>query len=273
MYPGKSDLFAEVTPHDVKRSALTVVKECMGVKPCEKTLIVSDTVRNDIGIPLYHAALDAKADATYLEIKPHETRGHEPPEIVSDAMMHADVIVIATASSFSHSKARKRASDNGARVASMPYGSHREELVMMVFARGGMTVDFNKMSANIDRIAERLKNTGQARIVTEKGTDLTIDYGGREFHKDTGIARDPGNSTNLPAGEVFVAPVNANGTAIIDVSMVGFDLLSAPLELVFENGRNHGKAADAFRRSRAKDSRIRHRNEPENLDQRHHTRG
>lgn len=251
MYPGNFDLFAEVSRHDIKRSAMTVVHECMGVKPGEKTLIVSDTIRNDIGIPLYYAALDVRADTTYMEIKPHEMRGHEPPEVVSDAMMHADVILIATAASFSHTKARKNASLNGARVASMPYGSHPEELIMIVFARGGMTVDFNKMSANIDRIAERLKNTKHARIVTEKGTDLTIDYGGREFHKDTGIARNPGENTNLPAGEIFIAPTGASGTAIIDVSMGGFDLLSAPMELTFENGSIasiRGKHAETMER-------------------------
>jgi aminopeptidase len=251
MYPGKFDLFAEVSRHDIKRSAMTVVNECMGVKPGEKTLIVSDTIRNDLGIPLYHAALDARADTTYMEIKPHEMRDHEPPEIVSDAMMRADVILMATESSFSHTKARKKACENGARVASMPYGSHPEELVMIVFAKGGMTVDFNKMSENISRIMERLKNTTRARIVTEKGTDLTVDYGGREFHKDTGMAQNPGDSTNLPAGEVFVAPTSAQGTAIIDVSMGGFDLLSAPLELKFENGSIvsiHGKHAETLER-------------------------
>lgn len=236
MYPGRSDIFKEVRAEDIRHSAMTAVKECMGVMPGEKTLIVSDTVRNDIGIPLYNAALDAGADTTYLEIKIDEMREHEPPKSVSDTMMYADVILIATTSSLTHTKARKKASENGARVASMPYGSHPEDLVMKAFARGGMTVNFKKMSANIDRMAKRLKDTRKARIVTEKGTDLTIEYGDREFHKDTGIARNPGDSTNLPAGEVFVAPVSASGTAIIDVSMVGFDLLSAPLELMFENG-------------------------------------
>ena len=62
-------------------------------------------------------------------------------------MMHADVILIATASSLTHTKARKKANENGARVASMPYGSHPEEIVMKAFAKGGMTVDFRKMSA------------------------------------------------------------------------------------------------------------------------------
>lgn len=233
MYP---DVFQEVRAEDIRHSAMTAIKECMGVMPGEKALIVSDAVRNDIGIPLYNAARDAGADTTYLEIKADEMGEHEPPKVVSDAMMRADVILIATASSLTHSKARKKASENGARVASMPYGSQPEDLVMKAFARGGMTADFGKMSTNIDNIAKRLKGTRQARIVTEKGTDLTIEYGDREFHKDTGIARNPGDSTNLPAGEVFVAPTSASGTVIIDVAMDGFDLLSAPLELTFENG-------------------------------------
>ena len=208
----------------------------MGVKPGEKTLIVSDTVRSDLGKPLYRAALDAGAEARYLEIDYEDMRGHEPPKIVSDEMMNAEVILIATRVSLSHTNARIKASEKGARIASMPYGSHPEKLVMKAFARGGMTVDFSRMGANIDHISSRLKGTSTARVITEKGTDLTIEYEGREFHKDTGIARNPGDITNLPAGEVFVAPISASGTAIIDVSMGGFDLLSSPFELTFKNG-------------------------------------
>ena len=80
MYPGKFDIYAEVSLQDIKHSAMTAVKECMGVTPGEKALIVSDTVRNDVGIPLYKAALDAGADTTYIEIKPEEMREHEPPK-------------------------------------------------------------------------------------------------------------------------------------------------------------------------------------------------
>ena len=245
------DILGAASIQEIQRSANTAVRECMGVKPGEKTLIISDAIRSDIGKPLYRAAIDAGADARYLEIHYPDMRGHEPPQVVSDAMTEAEVILIATRVSLSHTNARVSANAKGARIASMPYGSHSEDLVMKVFAKGGMSVDFDKMSVNIDRIARRLKNTRQARIVTKKGTDLIIDYGGREFHKDTGIARSPGDSTNLPAGEVFVAPTNANGTAIIDVSMVGLDLLSAPLEITFENGSIislSGKHADAMER-------------------------
>jgi leucyl aminopeptidase (aminopeptidase T) len=151
-------------------------------------------------------------------------------------MLDADVILVAARVSLSHTKARVKANENGVRMASMPYGSHPEQLVLEAFTKGGMSVDFRKMGANIDRIAGRLAGTSQARILTDRGTDLTVEYGGREFHKDTGIAHKPGESTNLPAGEVFVAPTGASGKAVIDVSMGRFDLSRSPLELTFDNG-------------------------------------
>jgi leucyl aminopeptidase (aminopeptidase T) len=208
----------------------------MGVKKGERVLVVSDSVRSDIGKPLFQAALEAGADASYMELEPQEMRGHEPPQAIADAMLDADVVLVAARVSLSHTEARVKANKNGTRIASMPYGSHPEQLVLEAFTKGGMAVDFIKMGRNIDRIADRLAGTSKARIVTDKGTDLTIEYGGREFHKDTGIAHKPGEGTNLPAGEVFVAPVSASGTAIIDVSMGRFDLSRSPLELTFDNG-------------------------------------
>lgn len=235
MDAGIYDIYKISLP-EIKRSATVAVRECMGVKPGENTLIVTDPVRSDLGKPLYQAALEAGADATYMEFEPREMRGHEPPQIIADAMLDASVILIAARVSLTHTKATEKANEKGARVASMPYGPHPERRIIEVFTKGGMTVDFKKMGVNIDRMADRLTGTSQARIVTKNGTDLTIDYGGRELHKDTGMAHRPGEKTNLPAGEVFVAPTSANGTAVIDVSMGRYGRLSSPLILTFEGG-------------------------------------
>ena len=77
------DILGAASIQEIQRSANTAVRECMGVKPGEKTLIISDAIRSDIGKPLYRAAIDAGADATYLEIQYPDMRGHEPPQVVS----------------------------------------------------------------------------------------------------------------------------------------------------------------------------------------------
>jgi len=126
----------------------------------------------------------------------------------------------------------------------MPFGARSTDFVKGIFTGGGMTVDYRRMDENIRRLAGHLNGTGEARITTEKGTDLRVEYGGREFHMDTGIAHKPGDFTNLPAGEVYVAPVNAEGVIVVDVTMGRLGRLKTPLTIEVEGGMAYSIKGD-----------------------------
>ena len=93
---------------------MTAVKDCMGVKVGETVLVISDTEINFIGKPIYEAALELGAEAIYMEMKPRTRSGEEPPRVIAEAMLHADVIIAPTKFSLSHTQARKNASAKGA---------------------------------------------------------------------------------------------------------------------------------------------------------------
>src|SRR5271157_383598 len=228
--------FNETISDAVKRVAQTVVKDCMGIKPGETVLVVTDGIRKDLGTPIYQAASSICNDAIYMEMKPRKLNGEEPPQLIAEAMLNADVILAVTTVSLTHTQAKKNALKHGARIATMPFGFKSSEFVMREFTQGGMTVDFKKMDENIHRLANKLNGTKQAHITTEKGTDIVIDYEGRIFHEDTGIAHYPGDFTNLPAGELYIAPVNANGTIVIDVSLGRLGRLNSPITLEVKDG-------------------------------------
>jgi aminopeptidase len=233
MYPGSSQ---EATIDAVKKVANSIIKDNMGVKPGESILILTDTVRKDLGAPIYQAALESGNDAVYIEMKPRDMNGDEPPDMVADAMCEAQVIVAVTKTSISHTKARFMAVDNGARIATMPYGARSTEFVTQIFTTGGMTADYKKMDGNIRMLADRLRGTREAHVTTEKGTDVRVEYRGRQFFTDTGIAHEPGQFTNLPAGELYVAPVNANGIIVVDLTIGRLGRLVSPLELHVKDG-------------------------------------
>jgi aminopeptidase len=220
----------------VKQVARSIIDVCMGVKPGESVLVVTDNIRKDLGLPIYRAALETGNDAVYVEMRPRMTHGEEPPRIVADAMYDADVIVAMTKTSLSHTEAKIRAVKHGARIATMPFGPGSTEFVTGIFTGGGMSVDYKRMDDNIHRLAYRLDGTGQARIITEKGTDVVVNYKGREFYEDSGIVHDPGDFTNLPAGEVYVAPVSADGVIVVDVTFGRLGRLKSPLELYVKDG-------------------------------------
>ncbi len=221
----------------IEKSAMIAVRDCMGVKPGEKVLIVTDTEREFIGTPLFEAALDLGAEAIYMEMKPRTMSGDEPPEAVARAMLHSDVVLAPTMFSLSHTKARRDASANGARIASIPLTEGTRDLITEMFSTGGMTADYPVMKQQIERLLARQRGTGTAHVTTALGTDLHIDFAGREWHVDTGLALNPGDFTNLPGGELFIAPTDARGRLVIDGSFGDYGLLDTPLELTIREGR------------------------------------
>lgn len=229
-------MYTESLSTRVRQIARNVIIECMGVRPGESVLVVTDSLRKDLGVPLYQAALDAGNDAVYMEMKPRVLNGEEPPRLVADAMYNADVIMAVSKVSLSHTKAKIRAVKHGARICTMPFGARSTDFVMRIFTGGGMTVDYRRMDENIRSLGGHLKGTHEARITTEKGTDITVEYGGREFHVDSGVAHKPGDFTNLPAGELYVAPLTSNGIIVVDVTMGRLGRLSSTLTIEVKDG-------------------------------------
>jgi leucyl aminopeptidase (aminopeptidase T) len=222
---------------DVNNSAMIAARDCMGIKPGEKALIVTDTERSFIGRPLFEAALELGSDAIYLEMRPRTRSGEEPPRVVADAMLYSDVVIAPTRFSLTHTVARKNACMNGTRVATIPLTEGSNELITEMFATGGMTADYFRIRDRVEQLSRRLEGAKQARITTVLGTDITVDLEGRNWHKDTGLALGPGENTNLPGGELFIAPANANGKVVIDGSFGDYGLLETPLELTIRDSQ------------------------------------
>lgn len=82
-----------------------------------------------------------------------------------------------------------------------------------------LDVDFHRLYAFNERMRRMLQGTRTMRLVGDR-TDLTLSVKGREFINDCGIvAKEKIGYMNLPAGEIFIAPVEtaANGTVYFDL--------------------------------------------------------
>jgi leucyl aminopeptidase (aminopeptidase T) len=216
---------------ELKKAAETAVLVCMGVKAGESVLIVVDTPQRDFG-PLFAApCLAAGAEPLILEMTPRESHGQEPPEAVARAMLAADVILMPTTKSLSHTAARLAATRAGARIASMP------TITPAVMGRT-LSADYDEIERRNERLLGVLGGKGRVRLGSPAGTDLAFSIEGRTFRADGGINHRPGDFANLPAGEVYVAPVEgtAAGVLVVDGSMAGVGLLANPIELVVSDG-------------------------------------
>jgi aminopeptidase len=104
-----------------------------------------------------------------------------------------------------------------------------------------VNTDYQQMYAQGKRVAERLKNA-HVRITSEK-TDLEFSLEGRSILIDDGVISeedvrigDVGN--NLPAGEVFCAPVESSceGRAYFDAAFYKGEKITG-IDAVFEKGK------------------------------------
>ncbi len=96
-----------------------------------------------------------------------------------------------------------------------------DEFFEMVW--GGIEVDPDYLYGVCKQIEKPFENNSTLRITSPKGTDITLSYQGRCLLQDTGKTTDESYLVgdpliNLPAGEVFLAPLedSASGTAVFD---------------------------------------------------------
>lgn len=204
---------------------------CMGARPGEKVLIVTDTKLHELGNIFFQTAQKIGVEAMLMEMMPRLSNGEEPPLAVAAAMQEADVVLLVTEKSLSHTGARRKANEAGARVASLP-GLTRE---MMARA---LNVDYEQIGSLSKTISASLTQGKSARLTTPSCTDLSFGLAGREGHADIGLYQHKGMFGNLPAGEAYIAPLEntAQGILVIDGSMAGIGKIKSPITIHVEKG-------------------------------------
>ncbi len=215
----------------IKDAARLTLSKCMGVKKGEQVLIVTDTPLVELGKYFVEAAKELEAESMQMIFSPRQNNGEEPPEAVANALKASDVALLITSKSLSHTQARKQANLAGARVASMP--GVTEEMITRT-----LTIDYSILQKDCSYLEEILNNGNTVHLTTELGTDITFSIENRSGKIDGGVYIKPGDFGNLPAGEVYIAPVEgtANGKIVIDGSMAGVGLVDEPIILTVERG-------------------------------------
>ncbi len=208
-------------------AAETAVGQCLSVGADESCLIVTDDKRQEIGEALYDAAGAVTDEATIMRYQPGDQHGQEPPAPVAAAMAESDVFLAPTTKSLSHTRARGTACESGARGATLP-GITEE-----VFTTG-LDADYESIASVSASMLERVQDADEIRVTSPAGTDITFAVSGRDWQTDTGMVQEPGEFSNLPAGEVFISPTAADGTYVVDGTMRPHGLLPADEQLTFE---------------------------------------
>ncbi len=123
--------------------------------------------------------------------------------IIKEHKNEARVNVVIALSNFSTTHTMFReflCSVCGVRYASMP-------LFDKTMFFGPMRVNWEQLARRTERLAEVLGDGNELLVNAPNGTNLKIKMKGRPILADTGSLVKPGVFSNLPAGEVFFAPL------------------------------------------------------------------
>ena len=140
-----------------------------------------------------------------------------------------DAVIALSHYSTTHTIFRKLITAAGARYASMP-------LFDPSMLSGPMSVDYRELKRLTSDIAKRISGAGWIEISSANGTRLLLKKGGRKARQDNGDYRKAGAAGNLPAGEVYFAPVEGTAEGRLVLEWAPTRKLKSPVTLVVKDG-------------------------------------
>ena len=228
---------------------------CLAVKPGEHFQALVDEPFADVGARLCDAALAAGAASAASVVVPDAARPLTTsfePFVASLGKTDAVCFWFMHIHDGEFARFRKplygRALQTGTRVA---FGGRMDHSML----EHEMAADYGALRELTAALGARLAGSQRVRVTTPGGTDCTFDVTGREWKLDDGVLDKPGAFGNLPAGEVFVAPLatGAEGMCVIDrsIALGGEGLVDEPIRLTFRQGRivavEGGRSAESTR--------------------------
>ncbi len=141
----------------------------------------------------------------------------------------ADVVVALSNNSTSHTRFRALVNAAGGRFASLPNFDPD-----MFFT--SMKVDWQDLAARTHLLAREVNRAMEIIVTCPNGTRMRFGKQGREAEGDDGLLTAPGSFGNLPAGEVYLAPLEGTSAGTMVLEYAPTRKLASPLRLIVERG-------------------------------------
>ena len=169
--------------------------------------------------------------SSLLRKKARESDIAQAEDIIRKYSAHAVHCVIALSNySTSHTRFRDLLTRIcGCRYASMP-------LFDVSMLEGAMNVDWKTLATTTLALAKVVSTADSVRIKTPNGSSLSFSMRGRKALSDTGILSKRGAFGNLPAGEVFLAPVEGSAQGRLVLEWGPTRQLASPVTLTIHDG-------------------------------------
>jgi aminopeptidase len=228
---------------EMRPGAKTAVVTCMGVKPADRVYVLTDRMSHDIGRLI---AEEAAALGVQVEVHDLEEFGPRPMTEMTEPMQGS---VLAFRPTVTFLAAASQPGEVPMRMAfralvlgqlNVRHG-HMPGITPRLMIEG-MGTDYRQVAAVTWAVYELGRKARHIHVTTPDGTDLHVDISPNlRWVPSTGIYHEQGQWGNLPEGETFTCPADANGRLVAhilgDYFSEKYGVLDSPVTFVLENGR------------------------------------
>jgi len=214
------------------KNALSTV---LSLKKGEDMLIVLDDSKHEIGLAFEKGAKVLGANTKIYSLSKHVRPIMEIPADLSE--MFKDYTVIINTFSTDSRETPFRVKLLYEQIQYQARVGHAPGITTSMMREGPMKVDYSKIMEEADRLMALFKGVERVHITAPAGTDITLELNKRLWQTDVKIKE--GDFGNLPAGEVWCAPIEdgANGVLVIDGSIGDLGNVPCPLTLRIKAGK------------------------------------
>jgi len=228
--------------------ARNAIDVCLRLQPEERITIITDSATREIVAALQKEVERIGSEYSLFVLEHH---AHRPlkymPEIILDDLACSQVSIFA---------AQTQPGELGARTEMTAVVNHhrirhaRRVNFNREIMREGMRAGCGQVGERSQRLVERGRQADHIACRTQHGTEFEAELSPTlKWVKTSGIiTRDKWG--NLPGGEIFTAPMNTNGTFVVDGVVGDYlcerfgDLQYAPLTIEVENNRIRSLRSD-----------------------------
>ncbi|KAF5431332.1 Leucyl aminopeptidase (aminopeptidase T), partial [Candidatus Methanophagaceae archaeon] len=220
--------------------AAVMISDCLGIQPGEEVIIVTDKDKLAITEDLAYFIKESGGNVSVFYI-PENIR---PVERITDihavSLISADVVIYVLETESNEINMSKETAFRHY-LFTLPIQYKGRVCMMPGFSdqmKDAVSVDYSRIKEKCQYLQDILANK-TIRLETDLGTDIGFSLQGREIEVDTGDITKPGIFGNIPAGEIFTAPVEdtINGKIVIDGSIGGLGKLKHPFYIELESGK------------------------------------
>jgi leucyl aminopeptidase (aminopeptidase T) len=215
--------------------ATNVLRSVLSLQRGERMLIVHDDIKMDIGMAFARGGKVLGASSTMYSLSKHMRPMKDVPEDLRSMFKDHGVIINTFATDPEETPFRVKLIyeeiEYNARVG------HAPGITKEMMKEGPMKVDYAPIVEDAEYLMSLFDGIKSVHITAPAGTDITLDLEDRSFQTDVNI--NEGEFGNLPAGEIWCAPVEdgANGVIVVDGSIGDLGMLSETLALKVKGGR------------------------------------